>query len=293
MSLSVRERNGMYALLLIFFVQIFALYYLHFLSNSQVKSSTSWLTSEAEEWMQLKEPDHPADHDLEKKINPVSNNNKNIKYFYFNPNTCSSNDLLSLGLSIKQAKVIEKFRAYGDGFRSKSDFAKLYCLSEKEYKNLEPWIELPDTFRYLKKDKSNSKQIREKVWVDLSTADSAELLKIPGIGPSFAGRITRYGARLGAYYSLEQLKEVWGITDTIYLKVKPFLYISDSLPGNIKLNEISLKDLGKHPYVGYPFAKVIVSYRDQHGSFKSLDELRKVPIFTEEFYRKLLPYLSL
>ena len=37
----------------------------------------------------------------------------------------------------------------------------------------------------------------------------------------------------------------------------------------------------------------IIQYRTQHGSYKSIDDLRKIAILNEEIIRKIEPYFSL
>ncbi len=282
----------MYALLFIFFVQILTAYYIHFIAvpDEQVGK---WMNAEAAAWMHSREIEETSVAKNEKTKYPKAIAKADPQYFLFNPNTCSTNEFLLLGLSVKQAKMIEKYRSFGSGFKSKVDFAKVYCINEQEFKTLKPWIDLPDSFTFKQEKKDFTKFKKEKISVDLSTADSTELEKIPGIGPSFARRIINYRNKLSAYYSLEQLRDVWGMSDSLFQKIKPYLYVSDTMPGTLNMNTISIQDFGKHPYVGYALAKVIISYREQHGAFKSIDEMRKVPVLTDEFFQKLAPYLIL
>ena len=282
----------MYALLFIFFVQILTAYYIHFIAvpDEQVGK---WMNAEAAAWMHSREIEETSVAKNEKTKYPKAIAKADPQYFLFNPNTCSTNEFLLLGLSVKQAKMIEKYRSFGSGFKSKVDFAKVYCINEQEFKTLKPWIDLPDSFTFKQEKKDFTKFKKEKISVDLSTADSTELEKIPGIGPSFARRIINYRNKLSAYCSLNQLMEVWGMSDSLFQKIKPYIYISDTLPGTININAISIQDLGKHPYVGYSTAKIIINYRDQHGAFKSIDAMRKVPVLTDEFFHKLSPYLVL
>ena len=52
--------------------------------------------------------------------------------------------------------------------------------------------------------------------VELNGADTTTLKKIPGIGSSFARRITKYRELLGGFHHIEQLAEVYGIDEERY-----------------------------------------------------------------------------
>ena len=45
------------------------------------------------------------------------------------------------------------------------------------------------------------------------------------------------------------------------------------------------------PYMGKPRARLIVAYRQQHGPFRSLEDLKKVPVLKPEDVEKMWPYL--
>ncbi|MDP8215983.1 MAG: helix-hairpin-helix domain-containing protein [Candidatus Kaelpia imicola] len=59
--------------------------------------------------------------------------------------------------------------------------------------------------------------------LDLNAASYAELINIPGIGPSYAQRIIEYRYNNGGFGSIEELKNVKGIGDKKLKKMKPYL----------------------------------------------------------------------
>ena len=59
--------------------------------------------------------------------------------------------------------------------------------------------------------------------IDLNTADSAQLQRIPGIGPAMAERILAYRRTAGRFRSPDELMQVSGIGDKKYQKMRPFL----------------------------------------------------------------------
>ncbi len=288
----MREKKGLYALSIILICQLLFSFYLNYYDTLQHAGMNVSFPDSVQDWMQSRLMiDKSKSENFAEVRKPFSE--KSLNLFSFDPNTISVDAFQLLGLSIKQATMIDKYRSRGGHFRTKSDFKKMYCISPQEYQTLEPWISLPDSI--LKEIKTNfaSKPERQRLNIDLSFADSTELLKLPGIGPAFARRIVNFRTKLGGFYSIDQIKEVWGMTDSLYSLIKPQLTLSDTTPANISINVVSIEEIGKHPYVGFSLARVIVNYREQHGVFSSIEHLKKVPLVTDEIFRKLAPYLVL
>ena len=66
--------------------------------------------------------------------------------FPFDPNTADSTQLLRLGLQPWQVRNIYKYRSRGGIYRKKEDFAKLYGLTVKDYRRLEPYIRISSDY---------------------------------------------------------------------------------------------------------------------------------------------------
>jgi len=62
--------------------------------------------------------------------------------------------------------------------------------------------------------------------VNLNTATSAELEKLPGVGPALAGRILEYRTKNGGFKKIEDLMNVKGIGEKSFLKLKPQITIA-------------------------------------------------------------------
>ena len=75
-----------------------------------------------------------------KRSVPYFTPSKNL--FPFDPNTVTSEELLSLGFSQRAVEMIGKYRAKGGVFRRKEDFKRLYCVDSATYATLEPFIEV-------------------------------------------------------------------------------------------------------------------------------------------------------
>ena len=74
----------------------------------------------------------------------------------FNPDTASAATWQHLGFTEKQAASIIRYRSKIGGFRYKERLADCYIVGEKRYKQLEPYIALPNQPREEKKDKTGS-----------------------------------------------------------------------------------------------------------------------------------------
>ena len=129
--------------------------------------------------------------------------------------------------------------------------------------------------------------------LDLNEADSLDFQILKGIGPSYARRIYIYGKKLGGYVKIEQIKEVYGMTDTLYNSIVPYLKIEKINPTKLNINTSTIKELSSHPYIDFYLAKAIIKFRIELNNYKSIDQLRQIHLLDQKTYEKLLPYLEL
>ena len=238
---------------------------------------------------------------------------KKAELFVFDPNTADSTQLLRLGLQPWQVRNIYKYRAAGGVYREKTDFARLYGLTVKQYRELEPYIRISDDYlpasTLLKHEKRGyqegtrdsarqnhgpvplphySPKLRPGETLELTTADTTTLKTIPGIGPYFARKIVQYGQRLGGYVSIDQLDEI----EDFPQDAKQYLVINEAHPQKLNLNKLSLNELKRHPYINFYQARAITDYRRLHGPIHSLQDLRLSKDFTPEAITRLEPYVE-
>ena len=268
--------------------------------------------------------ERPEDAQMRNGNGEVRKNGRYIPYdeglspskecFYFDPNTADSTQLLRLGLQPWQVRNIYRYRAKGGVYRKKEDFARLYGLTVKDYRRLEPYIRISEdylpastlvgnarrtsfssgtsfpssTSNYKKDSLRYPVKIREGEHVVLNTADTSMLRKVPGIGAYYAKEIVRYGKWLGGYVHVSQLDEI----DNFPKEAKKYFVITDPHPQKLSINKLTLQQLRRHPYINYYQAKAIVDYRRLHGDIKSLRDLRFSSDFTDEDIRRLEPYIA-
>ncbi|MDO9551831.1 ComEA family DNA-binding protein [Rhodonellum sp.] len=128
--------------------------------------------------------------------------------------------------------------------------------------------------------------------LSFSDADSVVLQIVPGIGQTMAGRIVKFRENLGGLHQKEQLLEVYGMMPEVMDRVYEYFEFSPGISKKIKINELDVTELAKHPYINYGTAKVIIAFREQHGRYSSAEDLLKIKIFNEEWLQRLRPYLE-
>jgi competence protein ComEA len=75
-------------------------------------------------------------------------------------------------------------------------------------------------------------------------------------------------------------------------KAQHMVYIEE-LAVQISVNEASADELEMLPGIGPSLASRIIEYRQTHGGFKTLDELKNVRGIGEKLFAKIQPYLRL
>lgn len=222
----------------------------------------------------------------------------------FNPNTLDENGFVGLGMSPRQAASMIRYRDKIGGFRSKQDVKRVRVLDSTLFVQWAPFIQLPDRNSgrntSLTHDYRNPLQIPverkvvkayKPVVIDLNDADTVLLKELPLIGSGRARAIANYRDRLGGFVALEQLLEIKAIPDSVYRQILPLLVLNSGPIRKLQVNRMPLDSL-RHPYLSKQFARMIVSYRVQHGYYSSINDLEILPLADEEILRKLAPYLN-
>ena len=62
--------------------------------------------------------------------------------------------------------------------------------------------------------------------VNLNSATAVDLEKLPGVGPAMAARIIEYRQKNGAFKKAEELMNVKGIGEKVFLKLKPLVTVT-------------------------------------------------------------------
>lgn len=213
--------------------------------------------------------------------------------FAFDPNTADSATFVKLGLKSFVAANILKFRTKGGKFRTPESFSKVYGISPEKFNELKPYIAIAETKQIVKDSiKTTSPTKIKNLIVELNSADTAELLKVYGIGRGFAKAIVRFRQQTGGFVSVEQLRELYGMTDDNFNKISPNCRVNLDLVKKIQINIASVERLNAHPYLNFYESKAIYEYRRRKGKIKTSDELKSISELKPEVIHKILPYFS-
>ena len=124
--------------------------------------------------------------------------------------------------------------------------------------------------------------------IAINTADTTELMKVPGIGNYYAKAIVKYRKQLGGFVHIEQLAEIKDFPSSAI----DFMEIDAARISKININKLSFSQLCRHPYINTTQAKEIRDYRNKKGPLKNLDELRLLNGFSTDEIERLKPYVS-
>lgn len=219
--------------------------------------------------------------------------------FYFDPNTISGDSMKLLGLSHYVVNNITKYRTKGGKFRHAADLKKIYGMDSLQFEKVHPYIKIkasnPKTYPVEKKEaiaEVASRPPLEKKSVDINVADTTELKKLNGIGSVYAKRIVKFRNSLGGYFTVDQIKEVWGISDSLFVSIKPFLTVDTSLLIKQNINKLDKATLVRHPYMNWSKAKLILKYKKMHGDYQSMDDFHKMHGLSAAFADTLTHYFK-
>lgn len=211
--------------------------------------------------------------------------------FCFDPNSIGLEELISLGLTQGQAQVLINYRAKGGYFFKPEDLQKVYSLPKGFYDRVKEYIVIKeresnpgyiqkgsssksdpkDSFVKSKPPKSvvNNQQPKDSattqsftikqtdILVELNSADSIHLIKVPGIGPYFAASIIKLRESRGGVAHLDQLMEIKGMDSLKLAKMLPYLTVDTNKIEKRDLSNLSLGELASHPYIGPYLARAI------------------------------------
>lgn len=145
--------------------------------------------------------------------------------FPFDPNHADSATLRKVGLSERHVHNMMAYRRKGGRWHSPEDFSRLYNLDREDFERLRPYIRIAPEDRaknysheeYYGTPKGEVPQYEhidkyeEGTKIDLNSADTTALKRIPGIGSYYARKIIAYRERLGGFVWASQVDEVEGL----------------------------------------------------------------------------------
>lgn len=241
--------------------------------------------------------------------------------FPFNPNLATAADWQKLGVPAKTIGTILKYREKGGRFRSGEDLYRIYGMPKQLADRLVPMVRLesgtgvilpvnnsfgsgnqyPASQETLDKADSSLNSIEygkrkpggfKPKSIRINQADSLDWLALPGIGPKLSGRILGYRNALGGFVKVEQIKEVYGLADSVFQQLLPQLELDAVAVRKLNLNTATMEEMSRHPYIRWKLAQAIVQYRNSNGTFQDMSDLGKIHLVDTNLLKKLGPYCA-
>ncbi len=221
--------------------------------------------------------------------------------FSFDPNRVDVTSMQKLGFSDKAIVNIIKYREKGGIFKKPTDILKLHGLDSCYKDLLVSCIEFEETeskalkHSFIRKEptvKPHFVRKEQPFVVELNSADTTELKLLKGIGSVLANRIVRYRNKIGGFYSVDQINEVFGITTELRSHIGSYLAVDSSLVVPLNISKASLRQMKEFPYMDFYMAKEIYELR-KSGNLSSVKQVLNLPAFKNADKVTLRRYLSL
>ncbi len=212
---------------------------------------------------------------------------KKDSLFSFDPNSLSAEEAQLLHIPNKVYKNIRSYLSKGGCFYKSEQLQKIYGLQPELYLKLKPFISIP--IKHISIKKTNS--IPSRAQLDINLISAIQLSKEFNLDKQISNRIVNYRNKLGGYYSLYQLKEVYGLEDSSFLELQSRLQIIEPYR-KLFINSIATDSLSSHPYVGKKRGQLIISYLRIHGKVNKAEDLKLIYSDDANSLEKLIPYLD-
>lgn len=194
---------------------------------------------------------------------------------------------LRLQESLEEKKVVPKNYDYMSERKSEKSVPRERIAKSTEDVQIKNFSERP---QYTKQEKFTALGS-----ISLNETDTIEWKKVPGVGSAYSARIVKYQKMLGGYMSINQLKEVYGVTDELFEDIAPFIHedmIGIEYCVKLNINKLDFKEILAHPYIDFEQTKAIVNLRRRTGNIKSIKELAMLDEFTPKDIERISPYID-
>ncbi len=234
-----------------------------------------------------------------------------LKIYPFNPNYITDYRGYVLGLTVAELDRLAAYRSEGKFINSAVEFQQVTLISDSLLMALTPFFKFPDwlgnhatkTGKEAAKTlysgqgdalpaKNNFTPLPPKS--DLNLATGEDLMAISGIGEVLSARIIKFRDRLGGFWVVDQLYDVYGLEPEVVEKtLERFEVVTLPKVEKININEASAEELSRLIYISPKLARQIIAYRQRNGSIDSFDELTAIENFPAEKIERIRLYLSL
>ncbi len=218
--------------------------------------------------------------------------------FRFDPNTIDLEGWIRLGLKPKTAQTILNYRNKGGKFRTPDDLRKIWGIAKTEAERLIPYAMVttgPDAFQYTQKNRVINAQPGKTGVVspiDINIASLAEWEQLPGIGEVLANRILNYREKANGFSGIGQVKKVYGISDSVFGLILPFLQVNPATLKKLNLNTVTHGALAERTGISTEVARAIIVFRQQYGPYGSVEDLQKIVFISDSLLARIRPFVT-
>lgn len=186
----------------------------------------------------------------------------------------------------ENADQIFKYRDACKGFKNIDHALRTYGLTDRMKEILK------------KKCKVKTSPSLPAFYININTASAEDLEKLPAIGVKLSTRIVKYRKLIWFYKDIDQLKEVYYLTDSTFQIIKKYVFVDkkQNKKNRKNIKTISSDSLIKHPY----FRKNGLAYRIKEYSRDLIknehlndDETQLSERFGPEELEKIHTYLKI
>jgi competence protein ComEA len=203
---------------------------------------------------------------------------KELVLFSFDPNTISLEAWTRLGINERTARTIINYRNKGGRFRSPADIRKIWGLRKEDAERLIPYVVIAgsnsSTAMTRKAPDPPSVLQRQSIPIDINTAGVEEWESLPGIGEMLATRVVKFRDKIGGFLSVEHVRKTYGINDSLFSAIVPYLVFTASSLPKVNLNTASVYELRTRMGISYQLAKNIIDIRNQDGAYPDIQSVK-------------------
>lgn len=216
----------------------------------------------------------------EKEPNYAEKTKLEIKYFDFDPNFVSKEEMLKLGFSSKQIEIFIDQRINGKNYYCKEDFLMEFFVKEEIKSKISPFVKI-----------NLNKLFDNQPYADINKATKEQFCEI-GFSREEAEEIIKFRENCGGFFYNWQITHIQTISYNKAKNLTKNLYVCNSYkPQKLKINQLEESQLAQNPYINDKQAKQIANYTAKN-KIKDIEELEKLEIFDNKQIKKIKKYLS-
>ena len=200
---------------------------------------------------------------------------KYVIHYFVKENQSTPNDVQKIAQLQKQINEAKISYAYSNNSSTKSNN---YTSNTEKYASNNNFEKKKDYYDFK---------------IEVNSASQEDYERLYGIGKVYAERILTFRNKLGGFYSINQIKDVFGIEDSTFQKFKKNLTIKPVKAKKIDINTATFEELTANPYFFSTVAKQIIGYRSKVKPFENIEDVKNLYFVKDhpEHYDKMLPYI--